>query len=117
MNDWLNIKHVCMITFSIFATLLPRNLGIIVLSRVISKYSIVENCSIQTGQILAKSRINLIISQIWRKELTPIFFKIIYMVSDYKLEPLWVPHPHLMSQEGPPKSRRIPEKYPVFGHY
>jgi len=48
------------------------------------------------------------------KELTPIHFFMTYMVGDYKLEPFRVPYPHLRSQECPPKSRSVPEKYLDF---
>ena len=37
-----------------------------------------------------------------------------YMVGDYRLDLFGVPDLHLRSQEHPPKSIRVPEKYPVF---
>ena len=53
-----------------------------------------------------------LISRSWIKESTPILFQMKYMVEDIIMEPLGVVDLHIRSQECPPVSGRVPDKFP-----
>ena len=58
--------------------------------------------------------VGALISQSWKKELSPIVFPITDMVSDFILEPNGVPDLHLRNQE---QNSWSIAKYPVFPLY